>query len=204
MAFLTHIYSVILLRRPWREVSWVFLLSHERLLWRLWGWIWCRFRIGWVNRLFVRRQKRMFAGKILREELSVWGPVKRIVFPFQSTLRLTRSLKPVLSPLKRGSWDRIVIMNTHERQIQLPLTNALDTMKWNHQQLLQILLFQELHLKFKSKFSRIQNISKVGVDFAALRGDEEFREKCNIYKECAAWGRKLQLLRVPQPWNILR
>ena len=47
---------------------------------------------------FVRRQKRMFAGKYLRKELSVWGRVKRKVFPFQSTLRLTRSSKPVLSP----------------------------------------------------------------------------------------------------------
>ena len=46
--------------------------------------------------------RQMFEGKNLGEELSVWGGVKRIVFPFQSTLRLTRSLKQVLSPFKNN------------------------------------------------------------------------------------------------------
>ena len=49
---------------------------------------------------FCKKAKTDVVGKYLREELSVWGRVKRIVFPFQSTLRLTRPSKPVLSPFK--------------------------------------------------------------------------------------------------------
>lgn len=62
----------------------------------------------------------------------------------------------------------------------------------------------DLQSRFKNKFSRIQNIAKVGADFAALHDNQKFKENCNIHKECAYWGRKLQLLRVEQACNIFK
>ncbi|XP_065660662.1 kinetochore-associated protein 1 isoform X2 [Hydra vulgaris] len=64
----------------------------------------------------------------------------------------------------------------------------------------QILL--QLKNKFGSKYNRIQHIAQVGVDFAALQNDINLKKKCHAFKESAVWGRKLQTLRVPPPWNI--
>lgn len=63
-------------------------------------------------------------------------------------------------------------------------------------------LLYQLKNKFSNKFTRIQLIAKVGVDFASLRSDTNFRNTCQALKDCAFWGRKLQLLRIPPPWNI--
>jgi len=63
-------------------------------------------------------------------------------------------------------------------------------------------ILMELKNKFNNKFTRIQTLAKVGVDFGALRSNNKLKESFHALKECAFWGRKLQLLRIPQQYNI--
>ena len=51
--------------------------------------------------VFLYEDKNGCLREKISGELFVSGWVKRVVFTFQSTLRLTRSLKPVLPPLKK-------------------------------------------------------------------------------------------------------
>lgn len=57
-------------------------------------------------------------------------------------------------------------------------------------------IIMSLKQKFMSKYTRMQTIAKVGINFAVLRSNTQFQQECEILSEGAYWGKKMQLLRV--------